>query len=47
VEENEVICPWHGARFNVETGGTLSPPAPSDVSCYAVRLEGNEILIEI
>jgi nitrite reductase/ring-hydroxylating ferredoxin subunit len=47
VEENEVTCPWHGARFNIETGDALSPPAPSGVSCYAVRLEGDEILLEV
>ena len=47
VEGNEVTCPWHGARFNIESGDALSPPAPSGVSCYAVRLEGDDIEVEV
>ena len=23
----EVICPWHGSRFNVKTGAVITPPA--------------------
>ncbi len=47
VEGNEVTCPWHGARFNIESGDALSPPAPSGVSCYAVRLVGDDIEVEV
>jgi nitrite reductase/ring-hydroxylating ferredoxin subunit len=34
----EVTCPWHGAIFDVTSGGVLSPPAPKDVTKYAVRV---------
>ena len=27
----EVICPWHGSRFNVKTGSVLTPPARQGV----------------
>ena len=43
----EVTCPWHGAVFDVTSGGVLGPPAPKDVARYAVRIEGDEIEVEI
>lgn len=44
---NVVRCPWHGAEFDVNTGEALSPPAPGGVTCYKVRVEGNEIAIDL
>ena len=29
--EDEVICPWHGSRFNAKTGAVLMPPAQRNV----------------
>lgn len=26
----ELVCPWHGARFDMATGDRLSGPAPKD-----------------
>ena len=46
--EGEVIqCPWHGARFNIKDGSVLGPPAPEGVTKYNVRVEGDEVEIEI
>ncbi|MFQ5693573.1 MAG: Rieske (2Fe-2S) protein [Nitrospinota bacterium] len=47
VEGNEVVCPWHGARFNVKTGEVLSPPAATGVASYNVRVSGDDIEIEV
>ena len=44
---NQVTCPWHGAVFDVTTGGVLRPPAPRGVSRYNVRVEGEDIEVEI
>ena len=44
---NVVTCPWHGATFDVTSGSTLGGPAPSGVSCYTVRVTGDEIELEI
>jgi hypothetical protein len=33
----EVICPWHGSRFNVKTGSVLTPPARQGVESFPVR----------
>ena len=43
----EVTCPWHGAAFDVTTGSVLGAPAPQDVAHYAVRVEGEDIEIEL
>ena len=45
--EGEVVtCPWHGAGFNVKTGELTGPPARSNVGTYAVKIEGNDVLVE-
>jgi nitrite reductase/ring-hydroxylating ferredoxin subunit len=43
----EVICPWHGAAFDVTTGQVLGPPAGAPVSRYNVRVEGSDIEVEV
>ena len=42
-----VTCPWHGANFNVKTGVVTRPPAPSGVRSFPVKIEGNDVLVEI
>ena len=39
-----VICPRHGARFNVKTG-EQTMPAYAPVPRYSVKIEGDDILI--
>lgn len=41
-----VTCPWHGAQFDVKTGGVVGPPAPEPVTSYHVKLEGSDVLIK-
>ena len=43
----EVTCPWHGAVFDVTSGALLGAPAPRDVARYAVRVEGEDIKVEL
>ena len=45
VEDHEVICPRHGARFDIRTGAALTMPAVTPVDSYPVRVEGNELYI--
>jgi len=45
VEGNEVECPYHGSRFNLMTGDVTSPPAGEGVTRYAVRLDGDDVLV--
>ncbi len=47
VEGTTVTCPLHGAEFDVTTGKNMTPPAPGEVPSYKVRIEGNDIQVEI
>jgi 3-phenylpropionate/trans-cinnamate dioxygenase ferredoxin subunit len=47
IDGNEVICPWHGAGFNLETGEVTNGPAKTGVRTYAVHVEGDEIKIDV
>src|SRR5713101_5366164 len=47
LEGSRVICPWHGACFDLRTGKNLTPPAPGSVPSYGVRVEGNNVQVEI
>ena len=47
VEGHEVICPRHGARFDLHTGKALTLPAVVDIPAYPVRVEDGEVLVGI
>jgi len=47
VNEGCVVCPWHGAEFDLVTGKALTPPAVEDVRCYKVLLSGGDIFLEL
>ncbi len=47
VEGTEVTCPWHGAKFDLRTGGVLGPPARQGVRGYPVRVTGTDVEIEV
>lgn len=38
VEDHQVICPRHGARFCLRTGQALTPPAYEPVRSYPTRI---------
>jgi nitrite reductase/ring-hydroxylating ferredoxin subunit len=43
----EVICPWHGSRFNVKTGSVMTPPARQGVKSFPVRVTGDDVEIDL
>ena len=45
VEDGEVVCPRHGARFCLRTGQALTPPAYEPVRTFKTRL--NEGMVEV
>ena len=47
IEGEQVICPWHGAIFNIKSGEVLGPPALEGIASYNVRLEGTDIEVEV
>lgn len=43
----QIICPRHGARFDVRTGKALTLPAVHDSPAYPVRVRDGQIEIGI
>ncbi len=46
LDGTHVICPWHGWEYDVATGANLDDPNVK-VGCYAVKLDGDDILVEV
>lgn len=47
LEGHTLTCYCHGAQFDVKTGKVLAPPAPSPISIYKLKVEGEDILVEM
>ncbi|MDI6696277.1 MAG: non-heme iron oxygenase ferredoxin subunit [Anaerolineales bacterium] len=45
LEDFEIICPRHGARFDVRNGKVLALPAIVDIPAYPVRVVDGQIEI--
>ncbi len=45
LEGFEIICPRHGARFDIRTGKVLALPAFVDIPAYPVRVVDGQIEI--
>ena len=44
-EHGTVTCPWHDGRFALGTGVPVSGPPSAAVASYAVRVEGDMVMI--
>jgi 3-phenylpropionate/trans-cinnamate dioxygenase ferredoxin component len=47
LDDHAIICPRHGARFDVRTGEALSRPASVDLAVHEVKIEGDNVLIRL
>ncbi len=47
VEERSIECPRHGSTFDLDTGRPRTLPATLPVPSYAVKVEADDILIEV
>ncbi len=47
IENCQLECPRHGARFDVKTGKATRMPAVSSIPTYKISVIGDEIEIEI
>lgn len=47
VESCAIECYLHGSQFDLRTGEALNPPATSPVATYPVRIEGDEVLVDL
>ena len=46
-DEREIECPKHGSTFSLTTGAPQTLPATQPVPVYAVRVDGENVLVEV
>jgi nitrite reductase/ring-hydroxylating ferredoxin subunit len=46
LEGRVVTCPWHAWRWDVTTGANTNNPGVK-VACFAVRVEGDEVFVDL
>lgn len=46
LEGCRIVCPRHGAQFDVRTGEVLALPAVMPLPTYRVRIEGDDIFVD-
>jgi 3-phenylpropionate/trans-cinnamate dioxygenase ferredoxin subunit len=47
VDDCTIECWMHGSRFDLRTGKPTGPPATQPVPIYPVRVDGDDVLIDI
>jgi nitrite reductase/ring-hydroxylating ferredoxin subunit len=45
VRGHKLLCPLHGAIFDIRDGSVLGPPAFRGIKSYPLKVEGDDILI--
>ena len=45
IVDGQLVCPRHGARFDIKTGKALTPPAFEDVTQFPVRIENGMVQV--
>jgi nitrite reductase/ring-hydroxylating ferredoxin subunit len=47
LEGFEIVCPLHAGSFDVRTGAATRETAEEPLPCYRVRIDGNDVTVEI
>jgi 3-phenylpropionate/trans-cinnamate dioxygenase ferredoxin component len=47
LEGCQIICPRHGARFDIRTGKALTMPATVDVRVHEVKVENGDVFVRL
>jgi 3-phenylpropionate/trans-cinnamate dioxygenase ferredoxin subunit len=47
LEGHCLICPRHGAKFDVRTGEAVSMPATEPTNTFDVKIEGDDVLVRV
>ena len=42
-----IECPLHGSRFDISSGAVLTLPAYEPIETYPVRVDGQDLLVEL
>ncbi|MEM1175301.1 MAG: Rieske 2Fe-2S domain-containing protein [Pseudomonadota bacterium] len=44
---NRLMCPLHGACFNITNGESFGPPASQPIRSFAVQVDGDRVLVDL
>lgn len=47
VSGDVITCGCHGSKFNITSGAVVGPPAKVPLTAYNVKVEGNDVMIEV
>ena len=47
VEGDVIECPLHAGQFHIPTGKALSPPVEEDLRTFPVKVEGDDIYVQV
>lgn len=47
LEGHAIVCPRHGARFDIRDGSVLSMPAAFPIRSYPTRIEKDQVLVDL
>lgn len=45
MRDHEIVCPRHGARFDIRTGDVKAPPAVVGVERYETKVENGNVYV--
>jgi anthranilate 1,2-dioxygenase large subunit len=47
IEDGKIECPLHQGMFDIRTGKALCTPVTEDIRTYAVKVEGDEVFVNL
>lgn len=47
IEGDVIECPLHQAQFHIPTGKVLSSPAVVDLATYPVKIDGDDVYVQV
>src|SRR5258708_863992 len=47
LDDHQIACPRHGAKFDIRDGRALTMPATRPTRSYEVKVEGNGVFIHV
>lgn len=47
IDGDKIVCPWHGARFNIVDGSVVSGPATEALTSHPVVIKENLLYVDL
>lgn len=47
MDGHEIICPRHGAKFDIRNGKATKMPATQPTGCHQVKVDGDQVMVSL